>query len=246
MVHQARRLLAARHIPEPYRAIKRPRGEARPVRAERHRSDRNAITFQTRCLLPARRSQSRTVVARGEARPVRAERHRQDPTAMTLQACRLLAACHVPQPHRGFIRARGEARPVRAERHRQDPAPWPSRRAVSFPLATSHRRTVLSWAPEARRIPSGLNATEVTGASWPERISSANRCCRVARMKARPASGVSGQFATSARVFGSPRSAKLSASAVSPRAVAASAKAANILELEISCSRRASLASWAA
>ena len=38
---------------------------------------------------------------------------------------------------------------------------------MGWPVAASHSRTVLSALPEARRVPSGLNATLDTASVWP-------------------------------------------------------------------------------
>src|SRR5437899_2278084 len=51
------------------------------------------------------------------------------------------------------------------------PASCPRNVAVFLPLANSHSRRVWSRLPEARVLPSGLYATEVTWAVWPLRVS---------------------------------------------------------------------------
>src|SRR5262245_61955615 len=47
------------------------------------------------------------------------------------------------------------------------PTEWPLRTAFSCQVTTSHSLMVLSRLPEARRFPSGLNATEVTASVCP-------------------------------------------------------------------------------
>ena len=49
-------------------------------------------------------------------------------------------------------------------------AVWPSKGLpTGCPVVRSHRRTVRSSLPEARRMPSGLKATLHTAAVWPSK-----------------------------------------------------------------------------
>src|SRR5262249_26084864 len=60
---------------------------------------------------------------------------------------------------------------VRSEYLRECPA-----RSWTFPpLSTSHRTIVPSVLAEARSLPSGLNATDHTGAEWPSRVGAGAR-----------------------------------------------------------------------
>ena len=114
-------------------------------------------------------SHSRTAwcpTARGQALAVRAERHRPRPCLPSLatQDWWLGLGCpSIPQPHRAVVTARGQGRAIRAERHRRDRILVATQDVGSaLGVPSSHSRTVVSPPPEARVLPSGLNATDMT------------------------------------------------------------------------------------
>ena len=75
---------------------------------------------------------------------------------------------HVPQFH--IIRRGSEGCTIGRKRHRIDPHVCPSRVAIFVRVATSHSFTVSSVDPEARVVPSGENATELTPRVCPSRV----------------------------------------------------------------------------
>ena len=76
------------------------------------------------------------------------------------KARRERAGGDVPEAHGLVIGPGGEGLAVGAEGDAPTPNSYvPRRRGGSVPVATSQRRTVLSWDPEARVLPSGLKAT---------------------------------------------------------------------------------------
>ena len=78
-----------------------------------------------------------------------------------------LAGRGVPHLHRLVDAGGGEPLAVGAERHAQTPLVCPLRVRVSWPVAASHTFTVSSALAEARRLPSGLNATHLTSPCAP-------------------------------------------------------------------------------
>ena len=115
----------------------------------------------------------RLVIApRSQALAVRAERHAHDPTGMALEGEQLLAGRAVPDLHRLVIARRSQALAVRAERHARDPTGMAlegEQLLAGRAVPDLHRLVLL---PEARRWPSGLNATLVTQPPWPLRANS--------------------------------------------------------------------------
>ncbi len=107
------------------------------------------------------------VRARGEP-PVRQQAEGVDRRRMPFEAGGLGAGRHVPQTDRVVAESpRRAARPA-AGRGRRTAFVCPSRRAVSAPVATSHRRIVLSPEPEASR-PSGSRQRAITSLVCPSR-----------------------------------------------------------------------------
>ena len=159
--------LAGGRVPQPHRLVGAAGGDAGAVGAERHAGHRARCGRSAAAPTgwPVAASHSRTVLSPlPEARRVPSGLNATLDTVSGVAGQRLadgLAGGGVPQPHRLVGAAGGDAGAVGAERHAASPRPvWPvSGWPMGWPVAASHSRTVLSSLPEARRVPSGLNAT---------------------------------------------------------------------------------------
>ena len=86
---------------------------------------------------------------------------------MALEGEQLLAGRAVPDLHRLVIARRRQALAVRAERHARDHTGMALEGESSLPVALSQIFTVWSLLADARRWPSGLNATLMTDRHGP-------------------------------------------------------------------------------
>ena len=182
--------LAGVGVPQPHRLVVAGGGEAVPVGAERHPVHRPVWPVRGAPIgWPVSVSHSRTVrvgARRGEPVPVGAERHADHRAGVAGEGCAdRLAGVGVPQPHRLVVAGRGEPVPVGAERHPEHRAGVAGERCADrlagVGVPQPHRPSSLA---EARRCPSGLNATPITGPVWPVRV--ADRLDRCRRPTAAP------------------------------------------------------------
>ena len=89
---------------------------------------------------------------------------------MALELTQALARLRVPHSHRIVAAAAHDARAVSAQCHRVTVSLWPSSVRKHSPDCASHTRTVLSSLPLTMRVPSPLNATDLTKLLWPSSV----------------------------------------------------------------------------
>ena len=164
-------------VPQPRRAVTAGGDDARPVRAERRRTDPTRVPVQDCQRLPARASHSRAVPSQlAVTMRVPSGLNAAELTASVCPSS-TASGCpsRVPQPRRAVRTGGDDARPVRAERRRVDPPVCPSSTASGCPSA-SHSRAVPSSLAVTMRVPSGLNAAELTQPVCPSRTASGCPC----------------------------------------------------------------------